>query len=102
MRGDLDQPAAVEDGDTIGALGGREPVRDRDHRTPVRNGGQRALHERLGLRVEIGGGLVQHDHLRIGQGHARQADELALARREPYSPRPYVRFSPSGSAANRS
>ena len=36
VRGDLDQAAVLHHRDAVGALGGREPVRDRDHRAPAR------------------------------------------------------------------
>ena len=36
VGGDLDEPAVLHHRDAVGALGGREAVRDRDHRAPAR------------------------------------------------------------------
>src|SRR5205823_14798663 len=44
--------AAVEDDDLVGVPDGREPVRDRNRRPPLRQLIERLLHEALGLRVE--------------------------------------------------
>ena len=44
--------------------------------------GEALLDQRLGLRVEAGGGLVQDQDARIGEDRARDRDALALAARQ--------------------
>ena len=76
VRGDLDEPAVLHQGDAVGALGGREPVGDRDHRAALREHRERLLDRRLGLRVERRGRLVEDDHCtdrRARRGRARRA-----------------------------
>ena len=58
---------------------------DRDHRPPVRERSEGLLEGHLGLRIERGRGLVEHDHGRVGERDASDRDELALARRQPHA-----------------
>jgi len=54
-------------------------MRDQEHGAAVRRR-EDIAHERLGCgRVEVGGGLVEDQHRRIGEQGARQSQPLALA-----------------------
>ena len=43
---------------------------------------QRALHLPLALRIEAAGGLVEHQHRRVGQDSSSQTEPLLLAARQ--------------------
>ena len=53
---------------------------------PMQGGGQRLLHRGFGLRVEVGGGLVQHHHLGRLQQDAGDGQALLLAAGQPVAP----------------
>ena len=79
----LDDAAAVDDMDDVGADHRREAVRDRERRAAAGRGIQSLLHDALRDRVESGCRLVEQQHRRILQQHARDRDALLLAAREP-------------------
>ena len=74
---------AVDHVDHIGADHRREPVRDREGRAAAGRGIQRLLHDALRDGVQRGGRLVEQQHRRILQQHARDRDALLLAAGEP-------------------
>ena len=86
MGSGLDDASLVEDDDPVGALDGRETVRDDEHRAPREERLQRLLHEQLRLRVEAGGRLVEEKQPRVLVDGPRDRDALALAAREPDAP----------------
>ena len=47
---------------------------------------QRRLHHRLGLQVQVRGGLVEHEHAGLGHEGPPERDELALARGQRLAP----------------
>ena len=49
---------------------------------PASSAVERVLDQRLGDRVDVGGGLVQDQDARVGQHGAGDADQLALAHRQ--------------------
>ena len=57
-------------------------MRDRDRRPPLREPLERLLHEPLGLRIERGGRLVEHEDRRVAEDRPRDRDALLLAARE--------------------
>ena len=83
MRAVLDDAATVDHQDLIGATDGGESVCDDDRRPPDEGGLQRSLHGRLGLAVEVRGGLVEHDDPRGLQQQARERDALLLSAGQP-------------------
>ena len=56
-----DDPAAVQHGDGVAPPGRREAVRDDHGGAAVQRAVEGSLHGGLGLAVQVGGGLVQHD-----------------------------------------
>ena len=64
VRAALDDPAVVDDQDLVGLADGGQPVRDDQRRPAGQRRLQRPLHRRLGLGVQVRGGLVEHDHRR--------------------------------------
>ena len=82
MRALLDDPAALENDQPVHPPDRREPVRDDDGRPPRQQRPERVLNERLALRVERAGRLVQDEDRRVLQDRARDRHALALAARE--------------------
>ena len=78
----LDDPPGLEDGDLLGALGGRQPVGDEDAGAPRDQPVGGADHARLGHRVHPGGRLVEHDDADVAHEQPREGDQLLLARGE--------------------
>ena len=78
----LDDLAAVDHDDPIGAACGREPVRDEQRGATAGDQAHRPLHPGLGTEVEVGGGLVEQQDRRVDEQRAREADELALPGRQ--------------------
>src|SRR3954471_11966446 len=54
----LEDPAAVDHEDLVGAADGRQPVGDDQRGAPRQRRVEGALHRGLGLAIEVGGGLV--------------------------------------------
>ena len=61
----------------------RQPVGDDEGRAALERRGQRLLHRGLGLRVEVGGRLVEDHDPRLGQQQPGDRQALALAARQP-------------------
>ena len=75
----FDDAAVVEDHDDIGILDGGQAVRDDEARAPLEQMLQAGLQRLLGARVDVACRLVQDQDTRVGEQHAREGDELALA-----------------------
>ena len=82
----LDDAPVVEDQDHVGLADRRQPVGDDQRGAPLQGGGQGLLHGRLGLRVEVGGGFVQHHHLGGLEQDPGDGDPLLLAPRQAVAP----------------
>ena len=82
MRALLDDPAVLEHDDLAGALDRGQAVGDDDRRAAGQQAPQARLDPRLGVDVDVGGGLVEHEDARVGDERAGEGDELALAGRE--------------------
>ena len=80
---DLDDAAALEHDDRVGAPDRGQPVRDDERRAVHHQVRERLLHEQLRFGVERGGRLVEDQNRRVLQQRARDRDPLALAAREP-------------------
>ena len=80
---DLDDAAAFEHDDGVGALHGREAVRDHERRAVEHQRGQRVLHQPLRLGIERRGRLVEDQDRRVLQQRPRNRQPLALPAREP-------------------
>ena len=80
----LDDLAVLEHENLIGALDGREPVRDHERRASAPERLQPVLDEPLAFAIEARGRLVEDQDLRIGEDGARDGDALALAARQPH------------------
>ena len=77
----LDQPARIEMQHARDrGVEEDEVVADHDHRAAVVT--QEVHQPGLGVAVEVVGGLVQQQKLRVGEQHARQLDPPALAARQ--------------------
>ena len=79
----LNHLALVEDEDGIHGAQGGEPVRDANDGAVFREVVDGALHLRLGLRVERGGGFIKHEDGRVAHERAGNGDTLPLAAGEP-------------------
>ena len=75
----LDDAAPLHHHDAVARQHGREPVRDHQRGAVAHQFFQRGLHQRLALRVERRGGLVEQQERRVAQDRARDRDALALA-----------------------
>src|SRR5260221_2834208 len=78
----LDDLAAFEHQDLVGAADGREPVRDHERRAPPPQRAQTVLDHGLALAVEARGRLVQDQDAWIGEDCPGDRDALALTARE--------------------
>ncbi len=78
----LDDAAVFEHQDFVGRDDGRKTVRDHERGARVAHFLEARLDLALGLGVERGGRLVEHQDARALQDHARDRDALLLAARE--------------------
>ena len=83
VAADLDDPAALEHDDRVGAADRRQPVRDDERRAVQHQVRQRLLHQQLRLGVERRRRLVEHQDRRVLQQRARDRQPLPLAARQP-------------------
>ncbi len=79
VRAPLDDAAGVDDQDDVGLAHRRQAVRDHQRGAARQRTPERLLHRRLGLRVEVRGGLVEHDDVRRLEQETGQRDALLLA-----------------------
>ena len=82
MRAALDDAAVFEDHDGVGVADGGQAVRDHKRGAATHDAVHTALDELFGARVDGARGLVQDEHRRVGNGHARDGEQLALALRQ--------------------
>ena len=78
----LDDPATVEDGDLLGALGRRQPVGDQQAGATGEQAVGGAHDAGLGDRVHPGGGLVEDDDAHVADQQPGERDQLLLAGRQ--------------------
>ena len=83
MRAALDDLAAFQHQNLIGAANRRQPVGDDEGRPPGAQRPQAVLDERFALAVEARRRLVEDEDAGIRQDGARDRDALPLAAREP-------------------
>jgi hypothetical protein len=83
VRAALDDAAVVDDEDLVGLADRREAVGDHERRAAGERRLERQLHGDLGLRVEVGGGLVEHDDVGRLEQQPGDGDALLLAARQP-------------------
>ena len=74
-----DDPAVVEHDDLVRQRDRREAVGDHERGAPRHRLGERQLDALLGGGVHRGGGVVEHEHARVGEQRAGDRDALALA-----------------------
>ena len=74
----LDHIALIHDQNHVGCLNGRQAVCYDEAGAPGHQLFKRALDMLLGTGVDRGGGLVQNQHGRQAEHHARDAQELFL------------------------
>ena len=79
MPADLHDATVVEHDDEVSLADRREPVRDDDRRAALEGGVEGPLHGDLRLGVEVGGGLVEHDHVGRLEQQPRDGQALLLA-----------------------
>ena len=82
MAATLGNPAVVQHDDLVSALDGGQPVRHRHHGDTAVQRGQRLLHPRFRLAVDVGGGLVQQQDARCAGQRPGHCDQLFLAHRQ--------------------
>ena len=75
----FDDAAVFEHDDLAGAFDRGEAVGDDDRRAAGEQPPQAGLDARLGVDVDVGGGLVEDEDPRVGDEGAGEGDELALA-----------------------
>ena len=78
----LGDAAVLEHDDPPGLADRRETVGDHDRGAPGQQTAQALLDAGLGVQVDVGGGLVEHEDARVGDQRAGERDQLALAGRE--------------------
>src|SRR5438046_7817933 len=78
MTAALDDVPAINDAYQVGALHGRQPVRDHQSRAPVHQRPQGRLHLPLRFAVEGRGGLVEQQDRRVLEHRPRYRDALAF------------------------
>ena len=87
----LHQPSFVEHQDAVGGPDGGEAVGDHQRGAPFHDPFQGLVDKGLGFGVEMGGGLVEDEYLRVFQDHPGQGDPLLLAARQSVAPLPHHR-----------
>ena len=78
MRAGLDDAPAVEHDDGIGVDNGGQAVGDDQDGAVRGEGGQRLLDLALGVRVGVGGGLVEQEDRGVGEEGAGDGDALVV------------------------
>src|SRR5207244_11287162 len=81
VRAALDDFALLEHQNLVGALNGRQPVRDDEGRSSLPQRSQAVLTERLALAVEARCGFIEDEDPWVRADRARDADAGALPRR---------------------
>ena len=75
----LGDAAVLEHDDPAGLADGGEAMGDHDRGAPGEQPAQGLLDAALGVQVDVGGGLVEHEDARVGDQRAGEGDQLALA-----------------------
>ena len=76
----LGDAAVLEHDDAARLADGGEAVGDHDRGAPGEQAAQALLDVALGVEVDVGGGLVEHEDARVGDERAGERDQLALPR----------------------
>ena len=96
MTTQLGQTAGVNDGDAVGAAHGGETVCDHDDGARHHQRLQRVFDLGLGARIEVRGGLVQHQHGGIDECGPGERDQLPLPRRQSRATLTHLGVQPPG------
>jgi hypothetical protein len=78
----LDDPSVLEHDHLVDEPQRRQPVSDDERGAPGHELGDRGLEADLGLRIDAGGRLVEHDEVGAPQPHPGEGEELGLAGRQ--------------------
>ena len=95
----MTRPSSIDE-DHIGGPDRRQPVGDHECGAAVEGGDECFLDRDLGLRVEVGGGLVEDHDARAGQQQPGDRESLALSAGEPVAPLADDRVEPVGQRAH--
>ena len=82
VAADFGDAAVFEDDDAVGVGDRAEPVGDDEARAAFHQRGQAGLDHPFAFGVEVAGGLVEDEDLRVGQDRAGDGDPLPLAAAE--------------------
>ena len=82
MASDFDDPTPVDHRDAIRSTGCGEAMGDHHRGAPAQQHVESLLDLSLRPQVEVAGGLVEHQHPRLGHESARQRQQLPLASRQ--------------------
>ena len=74
----LDQFAVLQNDDAVCLANGSQTVGNHQSCAAFQKLDQRLLDQHLGIAVDIGGGLIEHEDLRVRDQRAGKADELPL------------------------
>src|SRR5258708_12471690 len=95
VRSAVPNLSVFQDENLVRAANRGKPMRDYESGSPNHQVGERLLHEHLGLRIQLRGGLVQNKNGRIFQDGARDGDALSLSPAQARSPLTNHRVVPS-------
>src|ERR1019366_1306004 len=79
VRSHLADLAFVHHDDLVGALDGRESVRDDQRRSPFHHAVERVAYPELGLRIHARSCFIQNQNLRTMRQRARERNQLFLS-----------------------
>ena len=79
VRAALDDAALFEHHDAVAVAHGGKAVRDDKRGAALHQGIHARLHERLGAGIDGAGRFIENQHGRIGDGRARDGEQLTLA-----------------------
>ncbi len=82
MRAALDDAALFEHHDAVAVAHGGKAVRDDKRGAALHQGIHARLHELLGAGIDGAGRFIENQHGRIGDGRARDGEQLTLALRK--------------------
>src|ERR1700683_3719822 len=86
VRSHLANLPLVHADDRVGALNGRQPVRDDQRRTPFYHAAERVAHAKFGFRIHARSRLIENQNLGTMRQRPSERDQLFLSRRERRAP----------------